>query len=84
MSADAALTVDQLRAGFRAELAARRATSGTTFYLELNEGQAADIASGYVPTDIRAMVLWMMDWFEEDRRRAARPVQKPARRKKER
>ncbi len=60
----------------RSELAARRAEHGTTFYIEVNEGQALDIASGYVPGSVKAQVRTMLDWQLEDERRAARPVRK--------
>lgn len=50
-----------------------------TFYIEVTEQQALDIASGYVPNAIKAAVRTMLDWQEEDRRRAERPV--PSKRK---
>ena len=58
----------------REQLAARMDEHGTTFYVELNEDQAEDVASGYVPSDVKAQVRCMLDWQEEDRRRAERPV----------
>lgn len=45
-----------------------------TFYVQLTEAQALDLASGYVPTAVKATVRCMLDWQEEDRRRAERPV----------
>jgi hypothetical protein len=58
----------------RAELAQRNQEHETEFYLLVNEQQAADLAAGYVPQAVKAMVTTMLDWREEDARRAARPV----------
>ena len=63
----------------REQLAARMTEHGTTFYVELNEDQAEDVASGYVPSDVKAQVRCMLDWQEEDRRRAERPLKPPPR-----
>jgi hypothetical protein len=52
------------------------------FYMELTPGQAFDLASGYVPTAVQAMAVSMLDWQDADRRRAARPVQPPRKRKR--
>ena len=60
----------------QARLEADRAHEAPTYYLQLDEAQAADIASGYVPASVRAMAAYMLDWFEEDKRRAARPARK--------
>lgn len=52
------------------ELAARRTAHRTTFYIEVDEEQAHDIAAGYVPESVRAQVRAMCDWREDDERRA--------------
>ncbi len=52
----------------------RNAEHGTEFYVLVTEGQALDLASGYVPDSVKAMVRAMIEWREEDERRAARPV----------
>jgi hypothetical protein len=46
------------------------------FTFQFLPSQVIDLASGYVPADVRAMCLAALDWREEDRRRAARPVPK--------
>ncbi|HLX21653.1 MAG TPA: hypothetical protein VKR23_16020 [Gaiellaceae bacterium] len=46
----------------------------------MNEAQAVDLASGCVPLVVVAQVRTMLDWQDQDRRRAARPVPKPKRR----
>lgn len=61
----------------RDELAQRNTEHETEFYVLVNEDQALDLASGYVPTSVKAMVTTMLDFRDEDRRRAARPVPKP-------
>lgn len=50
----------------------------TSFYILVDATQALDIASGYVPNSVKAQVRTMLDWHEEDERRAARPVKKRA------
>jgi hypothetical protein len=49
------------------------------FTFQLSPSQTIDLASGYVPHDVRAMCLAALDWREDDRRRAARPIQAPKR-----
>ena len=46
----------------------------TQFYALVNEEEALDLASGYVPLTVVAMMRTMLDWLEIDRRRAERPV----------
>jgi len=58
----------------REDLARRNAEHPTDFYVLVNEAQALDLASGYVPQAVKAMVTTMLDFRDEDRRRAARPV----------
>ena len=53
----------------------------TQWYLLVNDEQAFDLASGYVPTAVKAMVTTMLEWRDEDRRRAARPVPRGTQRK---
>jgi hypothetical protein len=69
-------------AALKQELAQRNAEHETEFYVLINEDQAVDLASGYVPTAVKAMVLTMLDWQAEDRRRAARPVRPATKRKR--
>lgn len=52
-----------------------------TFQFQLSPSQTIDLASGYVPNDVRAMCLAALDWREDDRRRAARPVQKASKKR---
>ena len=66
------LQPDALRAEL--ELEPRREAHGTIFDILLTEEQALDLASGYVPTAVKAMVMAGLDWHDEDLRRAARPV----------
>ena len=40
----------------------------------MSEADAVDIASGYVPTHVKAQLREMLRWREEDQARAARPV----------
>jgi hypothetical protein len=58
------------------ELAQRVAERGTDFYVLVNEAEALDLASGYVPLSVRGMVRAMLDFQEDDRRRAERPIRK--------
>ena len=53
------------------------------FYILVNHDHALAIASGYVPDSVKAQARTMLDWREEDERRAARPVV-PAKGRKER
>ena len=55
--------------------------AASVFHLQLASSQMIDLASGYVPQDVRAMCLAALDWREDDRRRAARPVQKVAKKR---
>jgi hypothetical protein len=63
-------TLDEIRAA----LLVRNAEHDPEFYVLVTEGQAADMASGYVPNSVRAQIRAMLDWQDEDRRRADRPV----------
>jgi hypothetical protein len=63
-----------MNAALRAELLARNLEHESEFYLLVTPDQAADLASGYVPTAVKAMCTTMLDWQDEDRRRADRPV----------
>ena len=60
----------------RAELAQRNAEHEPGFYVLINEAQAEDLASGYVPLAVKAMCRTMLDWQDEERRCAERPVRK--------
>ena len=62
-----------------AELAQRNEEIEQRWYILVNDEQAADLASGYVPTAVKAMVTTMLEWRDEDRRRAERPVPRPKR-----
>ena len=44
-----------------------------SFYVMLTEEQASDLAGGYVPQAVMAMCTTMLDWRDQDRRRAKRP-----------
>ncbi len=46
----------------------------TRYFLELTEGQMADLASGFVPNAVKAMAIRDLDQVREDEKRAARPV----------
>jgi hypothetical protein len=63
-------------AALRAALVERNAEHVPEFYVLVTEEQAADIASGYVPISVRAMCRTMLDWQDDDRRRAERPLHK--------
>lgn len=69
--------VQAIRDQLRADLTTRLAEHGTMFSLELTEADALDLASGYVPTAVKAAILAMLDWTREDERRAARPTRVP-------
>jgi hypothetical protein len=66
---------DEMRETWQAD------NAGTTFYVELTDEQALDIASGYVPAAVKAMVITMLDWRRIDEVRAARPVKQQRARK---
>lgn len=57
-------------ADLKARLDARNADMDTRFYVLVSEQQAQDIASGYVPNSVKAQVRTMLDWREEDQRKA--------------
>ena len=63
-----------LRDALQRALVERNEDHGTVCYLMLTEDEALDVASGYVPNSVKAMARLMLDYAEEDRRRAARPV----------
>lgn len=58
----------------REELRQRNLEHGWRFHIEVSEADALDLASGYVPNHVKAMILTMLDFHAEDARRAARPV----------
>jgi hypothetical protein len=54
-----------------------RQPNTTTYSLvDLSEDQVRDLASGFVPRVVRAMALGVLDWQDEDERRARRPEPK--------
>lgn len=55
-------------AALRQALFERTNERGTDFYVLVTEAQAEDLASGYVPTSVKAMVRTMLDWQLEDQR----------------
>lgn len=57
------------------ELAQRVEERGTDFHAIFTEAEAADLAAGYVPLSVRGTMRAMLDWRDDDRRRAERPVQ---------
>lgn len=58
----------------QADLEARREAHGHVMHFQISEAEALDLASGYVPLSVQAMAKSMLDWADEDRRAAARPV----------
>lgn len=54
----------------KARLDARNAEMETGFYILVTEAEAQNIASGYVPNAVKAQVRAMLDWREEDQRKA--------------
>lgn len=66
-----------LRADLARQLAERNAEHVPGFFVKLTEEQALDVASGYVPVLVQAMVRTMLDWQAIDKRRADRPVRRP-------
>lgn len=74
--------MSQLDPVLRAELAQRNAERATEWYVLVTDDQAEDLAAGFVPHSVKAMVRTMLDWREADRRAALRPVR--AAKKKER
>jgi hypothetical protein len=44
------------------------------FYLRVTEGQAIDLASGFVPNVVRAEMLNLLDQRRQDELRATRPT----------
>jgi hypothetical protein len=74
-----AVTDQVIRLDFGASV--NRQPHETTYSLvDLTEDQVRDLASGFVPRVIRAMALGVLDWQDEDERRARRPV--PQKRKR--
>ena len=63
----------------QADLAQRNEEHQTEWYILVNDAQAEDLASGFVPQAVKAMVRCMLDWRAEDERRAARPVPRKGR-----
>jgi acetoin utilization deacetylase AcuC-like enzyme len=64
----------------RVEIADRNMEHAPEWYLMLNESEMIDIASGFVPSTVRAMALFSLDQHNEDRRRASRPARTKGRR----
>jgi len=71
----------QLREALRQALVEQNAAHEPVFYMAMKEAEALDLASGYVPTPVQAMARAMLDWQEQDRRRAARPYRAKPKRK---
>ena len=44
------------------------------YLLRMTEDQAVDLASGFVPSAVKAQIIEMLDAHREDERRAARPI----------
>jgi hypothetical protein len=51
-----------------------------TYWVHLSEGDAIDLASGYVPNVVKAWCLRLLDDVREYERLAARPVRPPVKR----
>lgn len=64
-------------AALQAELDAR-GEPAHRIYILVTEAQATDLASGYVPTSVKAQITTLLEYREEDARRAARP-ERPSR-----
>lgn len=54
----------------RERLEQRNAELETGYYVLLTEAQMLDVASGYVPNSVKAMARTMLDWIDEDQRKA--------------
>lgn len=67
------LSEDFLRglAQLRYELHEANAIHETVYAFNLGESQVIDLAAGLVPDSLRAMFRWMLEFTEEDNRRAA-------------
>lgn len=48
----------------------------TQFQFSFTDEQVLDLASGYVPDSLKAAFRAALDWYEEDKRRAAAPAKK--------
>jgi hypothetical protein len=57
----------------------RQRADETLFSCQLNEAQVRDLASGFVPRVVRAAMVSLLDWLDEDERRARRPGARVAR-----
>jgi hypothetical protein len=55
------------------EAGVRTAEDETIYSIQMTEAQIADLASGFVPSAVKALCLGALDWADEDRRKAARP-----------
>lgn len=53
----------------------------TLYHCQLNDKQVRDLAAGFVPRTVVADMMAMLDWLDEDNRRARRPVPKAKKRK---
>jgi hypothetical protein len=73
------MTDTQQAAQLRLEITERREEHVPEWYLMLNESEVVDIASGFVPSTVKAMALMLLDQQNEDQRRAARPVRSKGR-----
>lgn len=63
----------------RSELEQRNVEHEQEFNMIISEAQALDLASGYVPQAVKAMCQTMLEWEDDLRRAAARPVKRPRR-----
>lgn len=59
--------------------ATRQREDETMYHACLSEAQVQDLASGFVPSAVKAQMMAFLDWADEDRRKAERPY--PKRRK---
>jgi hypothetical protein len=60
-----------------AELAQRNEEHEEAFYILVTKDQALDLSSGYVPLLVRSMARTMLEWQDDLKRAAERPVPKP-------
>jgi len=57
----------------------RDAPDDTLYHCQLTDRQVRDLAAGFVPRTVVADMMAMLDWINEDERRARRPMPKPKR-----
>ena len=56
----------------RAEVAQRNEERSTDWYVLVNDAQAWELAHGFVPNEVKAMVRTMLEWRQQDEAAAVR------------